>query len=80
MAPGERRGTVGEAGDAASVGFITVVAHAAVQTTVDGKRGLLMHSKHNIIGLWDAMKATGTHDLLKKRMHDHLQLLRMQIA
>lgn len=69
MAPGERRGAVGEAGDATSVGFIAVVADAAVQTTVDGKRGLLMHAKHNITGLLDRMRATGTQDLLKKRMH-----------
>lgn len=80
MAPGERRGAVGEAGDAASVGFVAVVADAAVQTTVDGERGSLKHPKHNIIRLLDVRKATGTCDLLKKRMHDHLHLLRMQIA
>lgn len=51
VAPGERRRAVGEAGDATSVGFIAVIADAAVQTTVDGKRGLLLHVKHNIIRL-----------------------------
>lgn len=60
VAPGERRGAVGEAGDATRVGFVAVVADAAVQTAVDGKRVLLIHPKHNIIGLLDVRKATGT--------------------
>lgn len=39
VAPGERRRAVGEAGHAASVGLITIVAHVAAVQTAGEKRG-----------------------------------------